>query len=74
MPSIDRPQAVVTVNAQPKNSYGGDGTVDLQIAEGGTISLTPGEARQLAELLRNSADEAETELAGRKVTVRADRE
>ena len=38
MPSINRPQSVVTINTR-QSIYGGTGTVDLEV-EGGTISLT----------------------------------
>ena len=69
MPSIDRPQSLVTVNAV--HHLAGSGSVDLQV-ENGTISLTPEEARALADHLRNCANEAETEPSGRQVRVRAE--
>ena len=40
-----------------------------QVIDGSTISLTPGEARQLGDHLRSGADEAETEVPARSITV-----
>ena len=68
MGSINRPKSVVIVAAEPKGPGYPTGTVDLKV-EDGRISLTPGEARQLADLLRSAADEAETERPPRQVSL-----
>ena len=58
MSSIDRPRSVVTVTALLGNP-GNPGAVTLRVRENdGTVSLTPDEARKLADLLRDAADEA----------------
>ena len=49
--------------------HGLTGSVQLQVVEGGTISLTPDEARALADHLRDSANEAETEQPARRITI-----
>ena len=57
----------MTINTR-QSIYGGTGTVDLEV-EGGTISLTPDEARTLADHLRDNAKEAETEQPARRITI-----
>ena len=71
MPGIERPETVVAVVAHPKTDTPyRSGSVDLNIKERGSITLTPDEARKLADLLRDGATEAETEPAtGRRVFV-----
>ena len=62
MPGIERPETVVAVVAHPKTDTPyRPGSVDLNIKKGGSITLTPDEARKLADLLRDGATEAETE-------------
>ena len=69
MPSIDRPRPVVTISAEPKHASGGGGSVHLQVAEGGTVSLTPDEARTLADHLHTGASEAEAEQPRRRINL-----